>query len=39
VATAAATLALSSLALISKEGWKNTSNVIIDVGLASGLIL
>lgn len=39
IATAAAVMALGSLALISKEGWEKTNNVIINLGLTSGLIL
>jgi hypothetical protein len=39
VATAAAILALASLAIVSKEGWTQTNNVIINLGLTSGLVL
>lgn len=39
VCTAAAILALSSLAFVSKNGWEGTNNAIINVGLSSALIL
>ena len=39
IATAAAIMALGSLALISKEGWEKTNNTIINISLTSGLIL
>lgn len=39
IATAAAIMTLGSLALISKEGWEKTNNTIINIGVASGLVL
>jgi hypothetical protein len=39
VSTAAAILAFSSLAFVSKNGWEGTNNAIINVGLSSALVL
>lgn len=39
LSTAAGILALSSLALISKQGWEKSNNAIINIGITSGLVL
>ena len=39
VSTAAAIVAFSSLAFVSKNGWEGTNNAIINVGLSSALVL
>lgn len=39
LSTAAGILAISSLALISKQGWKKSNNGIINIGITSGLVL
>lgn len=39
LSTAAGILALSSLALISKQGWERSNNAIINIGISSGLVL
>jgi len=39
VSTAAAILAISSLAFVSKEGWENSNRIIMNIGITSGLIL
>lgn len=39
VSTAAAILAFSSLAFVSKNGWEGTNNAIINIGLSSALVL
>lgn len=39
VSTAAGILAITSLAIVSKKGWEETNNTIINIGVSSGLIL
>ncbi len=39
IGTAAGIVALGSLALISKQGWEKSSNVLINIGITSGLVL
>jgi hypothetical protein len=39
VSTAAAVVAISSLAFLSKKGWENTNNAVINIGVTSGLVL
>jgi hypothetical protein len=39
VSTAAAIMALSSLAFLSKKGWEGTNNAVINIGVTSGLVL
>lgn len=39
LSTAAGILTISSLAMISKQGWKKSNNSIINIGITSGLIL
>jgi len=39
VSTAAGILAITSLAFVSKKGWEDTNNTIINIGVTSGLIL
>lgn len=39
VCTAAGILSITSLALISRNGWDKTNNTFINIGLTSGLIL
>lgn len=39
VSTAAGILAIGSLAFVSRDGWKGASNVIINIGITSGLLL
>jgi hypothetical protein len=39
LSTAAGIVSISSLALISKQGWQKSNNAIINVGITSGLVL
>lgn len=39
VSTLAAIIATSALAVISKDGWENSNNLFINIGITSGLIL
>lgn len=39
LSTAAGILAISSLALISKQGWQKSNNAFINIGITSGLVL
>ena len=39
VSTLAAIIASSALAIISKDGWENSNNFFINIGITSGLIL
>jgi hypothetical protein len=39
VSTAASILVITSLAFVSKKGWEETNNIIINIGVTSGLIL
>ncbi|MEB3317390.1 MAG: hypothetical protein VKO39_04545 [Cyanobacteriota bacterium] len=39
VSTLAAIVATSALAVISKDGWENSNNTFINIGVTSGLIL
>jgi hypothetical protein len=39
VSTAAGILTITSLAIVSKKGWEETNNTIINIGVSSGLIL
>jgi hypothetical protein len=39
IGTAAGIVALGSLALISRQGWEKSSNVLINIGITSGLVL
>ena len=39
VSTLAAIIATSALAIISKDGWENSNNFFINIGITSGLIL
>ena len=39
LSTAAGIAAISSLALISKQGWQKSNNAIINIGITSGLVL
>ena len=39
VCTAAGILSIASLAFVSKNGWEDTNNAFINIGLTSGLVL
>ncbi len=39
VSTAMGILAITSLAVVSKKGWDDTNNAIINIGISSGLLL
>jgi hypothetical protein len=39
LSTGAGILALSTLALISKQGWQKSNNALINIGISSGLVL